>query len=92
MADTFYGEMREPLSREDAFSPGAPLTSPPLSRCDKCNSTELKRTYHRDLIACLLMHRRNERQTSDLRGGEHLHWQCRDCGYDLTSPCADDDE
>ena len=82
MAVFFYGTMREPLPNDEAPLP---------SRCSKCNSTDLGRAYHRDLIACLLLHD-NDEQTNAKCGGEHLHWQCRDCGYDFTSPCAGGDD
>ena len=83
MADTFYGEMREPFSNESALPP---------SRCANCNSTNLTRTYQRDLFASIAMHLRNGLQSRQLFGGEHFHRRCRDCGHNFTSPCTGEND
>lgn len=89
MAHTYYGAMREPLASDEAPLSLSPLASPP--RCAKCDSLDLAPAYHRDLIACVLLHD-NDEQTSAHCSGEHLHWQCRECGHDYTSACADGDD
>ena len=81
MATTYYGAMREPFANE----------APPPSRCAKCNSVELARAYHRDLIDCVIALDNNELMSA-FCSGEHTHWLCTECGDDFTSPCADGDD
>ena len=50
------------------------------ARCTKCGGGTLHPTYHRDLMDCI-------GRGGELRGGEHLHWVCSECGYDFTTKC-----
>ncbi len=76
MATTYFGAMREPFANEGDEAPASPINP---ARCHNCNSSNLSRTPHRDIIDCVARYRR-------LQSGEHIHFECRDCGDDFTAP------